>query len=488
MAIKTVKTKYGTVEGVAQRGCDYTVFRGVPFAKPPVGERRFAAPADPDCWEGVKVCDTFAPAPIQGGRPGEKNQNISEDCLYLNIFTPAESAGENLPVMVWIFGGGFQGGSASNPEFDGKAINGQGVILVTINYRLGVLGFFANTQIGSMNLGLLDQQAALKWIKENISEFGGDPENVTIFGQSAGGMSCRMQITSPAAKGLFQKAIVESGGGLNEADPVKTAEEFKGMCDKCLDYLGWTAEDIMTKDAEEVISEMNRAAKATVGKFQVGYFQPFIDGYTIVDVPGKLIKEGKTNDIQVMVGTVAGDSWMFSSSVKDDLADNLSYFKGCAIAPQMSWAKTQIEEGRAPIYTFYMDRAQPPRKPMGGGGMTHGGPPFGAQTPHSSEIAYVFGTLEVKEPGLAEPFSDYDRELSTVMTKYWTNFAKTGDPNGEGLPLWPKAEGDMPLSMHFGDDGYGAENIITSDDEMKIIRYTMLHPGLLTSVEGLENL
>ena len=487
MAIRIVETKYGTVEGVVQNGCTHSVFKGIPFAKPPVGERRMAAPEAPDGWDGIRKCDTFAPAPVQGFRPGERVIETSEDCLYLNVFTPAENVDEKLPVMVWIFGGGFQGGSASNPEFDGKAINDHGVILVTINYRCGALGFFANSKIGSLNLGLLDQQAALKWVQENIRAFGGDPENVTIFGQSAGGMSCRMQIASPLAKGLFRKAIVESGGGLNEADPIKSTEEFRKMCDSCLEYLGWSEEDIMTRDAAEVISEMNRAARETVGKFQVGYFQPFIDGCTIVDIPGKLIKEGKVNDVQVMVGTVAGDSWMFSSSVKDELAGNINYFRGCAITSQMAWAKTQIEEGRDTIYTFYMDRVQPPRKPMGNGGMGHGLPPFGAQTPHSSEIPYVFGTLSVKEQGLAEPFTDYDRELSSVMTGYWTNFAKNGDPNGEGLPTWPKAEGDEPLSMHFGDNGYGAENIITSDDEMRIVRYTMLHPGLLTDVTGLED-
>lgn len=504
MAILTAATKYGVVRGaVSDKNPGHSVFRGVPFAKPPVGELRFAPPQEPESWEGERLCDTFAPDCIQGGRPGEGPvRNISEDCLYLNVFTPAESTDEKLPVLFWIYGGGFSGGRGSNPEFDGEAINNKGAILVTINYRCGALGFFALPELDerygrSSNLGLLDQIQALKWVHENITAFGGDPERVLVFGQSAGGMSTRMLLSSPLTRGLMTRAVIESGGGLNEADPVRPAEEFKDICKRSMEYLGWTFEDLMTKDALEVYSSLATAAKEVVDEKVVGFFQPFVDGVVLKDVPGNLVKAGDYNDIPVICGTVSGDYRMFSIKVKNYLGDdNVTMARGFALSPGHAWARYQIKTGRTPIRTFYMDRTQP-AMPAGhgpggpGGGKPNpnspffGGPVFGNQTPHGSEIAYIFGTLGWKENARGLKFEELDYQMSDAMTSYWVNFAKNGDPNGEGLPEWPLYTEETPLAMHFTDGYYKAEVVIQSDDEIKVFDHVEKNPGLLDTVEGL---
>lgn len=491
MSILKAQTRYGTVCG-AETDAGFSVFRGVPFAKPPVGGLRFMPPQEPDAWEGELECKEFAPACIQERRHGEQFAT-SEDCLYLNVFTPAEAAGEKLPVMLWIYGGGFSGGNGANPEFDGAAINKRGVILVTINYRCGALGFFALKALeertgGSWNLGLLDQIAALKWVRDNIEAFGGDPERVLVFGQSAGGMSTRMLLCSPAAEGLFSRAVIQSGGGLNEADPVHTKEDFMKICQDAADHLGWTVDDLLTRDADEVNSSLSQAARELSKVMAVGYFQPFIDGVTIVDVPGNRIKSGEYMDIPVICGTVAGDSWMFSRNIREQLEGHEGFFRGFSFSPGESWAKWQSMCGRRPIYTYYMDIKQPKRPggPGGPGGMgAHGAPPFGVTTPHSSEIAYIFGTLKVKEERQGVKFRPEDFEVSEVMTDFWTNFAKNGDPNGEGLPKWPLNSAATPLAMHFADDGIRAEMIVTGDEERRVLDHTINNPGMISTTEGL---
>ena len=516
MAILTAKTKYGDVRGVpAAKNAAHTVFRGIPYAKPPIGELRFSQPAEPESWSGVRLCDSFGPDCVQTDRgSGVQAANTSEDCLYLNVYTPANSADEKLPVLFWIYGGGFSGGRSSNPEFDGEAMNSKGAILVTINYRCGALGFFALPELDerygrSTNLGLLDQIQALKWVHENISAFGGDPEKVMVFGQSAGGMSTRMLLTSPLTEGIMTRAIIESGGGLNEADPVRPAEEFKAICQSCMDKLGWTFEELMTKDAGEVCNSLNAVARDVVEGPVVGVFQPFVDGVSLIDVPGKLVKAGKYHDIPVACGTVAGDSKMFSVGVRSKMSEDMMDFaRGFALSPGQTWARYQIKTGRRPIYTFYMDREQPkgnfggPGGPGGPGGAPGGqggpggpggnrpnpfmgGPNFGMQTPHSSEIAYVFGTLSYKEESRGMKFDEFDHQMSDAMTSYWVNFANSGDPNGEGLPNWPAYTADTPLTMHFADGYFKAEDVVQSEAELKVFEHTENNPGLLKTSEGL---
>lgn len=481
MALLVANTKYGVVRGVpSEKNAAHSIFKKIPFAKPPVGELRFTAPQEPDCWEGELICDQFPAACIQRLRP-DQNYEVSEDCLYLNVYTPAERAGEKLPVLFWIYGGGFTGGYSAEPEFDGEAMNERGAILVTINYRCSAMGFFSIPELREKNgfagnVGLLDQIAALRWVHENIENFGGDPERVLIFGQSAGGMSVRMLLTSPLTEGLFSRAVPESGGGLNEGDRVRPREEFEELCQKSMEYLGWTFEDIMTRDAMEVNDELNRAVREIAPTHEVGYFQPFVDGYTLTEVPGVKIAKGEFWDMPILVATVAGDSWMFSRNVRPLLEGNSNYFRAFSYSPSQAWAQHQLENGRRPLYTFWLDKKQPHKDR----GYSHGQPPYGSWAPHGSEIGYVFGTLA--ERGL--PFDEKDVEISKILTQYWVNFAANGDPNGEGLPEWPVYTLEEPLTMHVGEDGCRMENIVLTEDEQKVLDYTKGHPGMLCSLEG----
>lgn len=484
MALLKVNTSLGAVAGCPGKDPAVSRFLGIPYAKPPVGELRYAAPQPAQPWEGERQCTAFAPSCIQLDPPGGKlTYEISEDCLYLNVFTPAERGDEKLPVLFWIYGGGFTGGSAADPEMDGEVLCKKGAVVVSVCYRCGPMGFMALPELAekngrSVNAGILDQIAALKWVRDNIAAFGGDPERVLIFGQSAGGMSVRMLLTSPLTQGqgLFSRAVVHSGGGLNEADPIRPVEEFTGLCKKTMEALGWTFEDMMKRDAVEVSKAMMDTAREVCGRDEVGYFQPFIDGCSITEVPGKLIAKGEYQDIPIICGTVAGDSWMFSRKVRDQLPD-IKYFRGFSYSPSQAWAGLQVKKGGTPIYTYYMDRKQPPKPNHG---FKRGGPPYGGDTTHGSDVAYVFGTLDERKL----PYQPEDYELSDAMMTYWVNFARTGDPNGEGLANWPPYTAETPWAMHFGNGGWKAENIVLSPEEERTLEYTREHPGLLTSLEG----
>lgn len=479
MALRQTETICGRAEGITGKDPKITVFRGIPYAKPPVGELRFRPPAEPESWEGTRRFDTFSKSCIQSKWPGEDRMETAEDCLVLNLYTPADSGEERLPVLFWIYGGAFRGGSGANPEFDGEALAAKGAVVVTFNYRCTVLGFFSTKELeehtgAGGNLGIMDQIAALRWVRKNIAAFGGDPERVTIFGQSAGGISVRMLLTSPLAKGLFSRAIVQSGGGLNEADPVRTKEEFQRLCQQCLDTLGWTVNDLLSKDADEIREKLETAAREVLAGREVALFQPFLDGVSLTEVPGKAITRGESTDIPVICGTVAGDSWMFSRKVREQI-ENPACFRGFSLSPSQSWGRRQLELGRAPIYAYYMDRRQPPREMH----FHRGAPPFGDFAPHSTEIAYVFGTLAVRK----QTHGPLDDQISEQMQQYWLNFAATGDPNGPDLPAWPPFS-ETRQTLHIGDDGISAEDVVKNSMEDRVITYTMEHPGLLESLEG----
>ncbi len=480
MAITKVKTQYGDVEGVSCADGAYSVFKGIPYAKPPVGELRYLAPQKPDAWEGVRLCSEFSPAPMQV-RMGGRDLDMSEDCLYLNVFTPAQTGEEKLPVMFWIYGGVFSFGYAHEATYDGAALCAKDCILVTINYRVNVFGFFNTPEIEARNggprcCGILDQIAALQWVKDNIAAFGGDPDRVMIFGQSAGGVSTRMLLCSPLTKGMFSRAVAHSGGGLNEADVCRSAADFTDMCVRTLEHVGWTMEDMMTRPAQEIFDTMMPAVSETMADGDLKYFQPFIDGYALTDVAGVNIYNGNYHDdVAVMCGTVAGDSWMFTRKVREELAGNNNYFKAFALSPSVAWGRHNVKTGCDPIYSYYMDRKQPPRKI---GYYSHGEPPFGADTPHACELAYIFGTLR------DERFTDYDYALAETLRAYWTNFAKTGDPNGEGLPQWPLFTAETPLTMHFGETDVKAENLVENEEMERVMRFSENTPGMLESLEG----
>lgn len=500
-----IRTNYGEVQGLPGRNGKCAVFKGVPFAKPPVGRLRFMAPQKPDSWEGTLVCDTFKAAPVQPMFHGEEYET-GEDCLYLNIWTPAENADEKLPVMFWIYGGAFTFGASNEATYDGEAITEKGCILVSVNYRVNIFGFFNTPEIEEKNdgpkcCGILDQIAALDWVRENIAAFGGDPDNILIFGQSAGGMSTRMLLTSPLTEGKIAKAVVHSGGALSEGDLVRPAAEFTQMCEKTLEYVGWTMDDVMTRDAEEVMKVMMDGVREMMADGDLQYFQPFIDGYALTDVPGVKIYNGEYHDVPIMCGTVAGDSWMFSRKVRKELEGNNEYFKGFALSPSIAWGRHNIKAGFKPIYSYYMDRKQPPRKI---GYYTHGEPPFGADTPHAAELKYIFGTIDTEN----KAFTDYDYKLAELMRTYWTNFAKTGNPNcaepdaGDSfketeeqlscagcnacrqVPFWPVFAEGCELTMHFGNDSIQAEDLVDNEDIERVIAFCEKTPGMLCSLEG----
>ena len=454
MALLTAVTETGAVRGVKGANPAISVFRAIPFAAPPVGNRRFMPPEPAAPWAGERLCDHFAPACIQqlGSfglyqkefYPGEKR--ISEDCLYLNVWTPAASPEERLPVMFWIHGGGFGAGYSYEMEFDGEALGKQGVILVTVAYRCGALGFFAHPELSrrsatgcSGNLGIQDQFLALRWVRQNIAAFGGDPENITVFGQSAGGASVQAFLASPLVQGQFRRAIIQSAGAVNDRGRNRTLAELEQQGVLALEMLGWSVDELFTRDAAEVNTKLTEACTQVTGnRMSLG---PVTDGYVLPDTPERAIARGDyLQGVSLMHGTVGGDGDLFAPGVQDGAASRIQ-----AALPPVAFARVQEHAGRDPIYTYFFDRNLP--------GDDNG--PF-----HSSELWYVFGTLN----RCWRPFTGYDYDLSNAMIRYWAAFARTGDPNTEGLPAWPKNLASAPLSMVFSDDGFGARETICSEE------------------------
>ncbi|MBK5272893.1 MAG: carboxylesterase family protein, partial [Bacteroidia bacterium] len=292
-----VKVEQGLVQGTIEDGL--TVYKGIPFAAPPVGDLRWKTPQPAAKWDGVKQTTAFAPGPIQGGNPPSGK---SEDCLYLNIWSPAKSAKDKIPVLVWIYGGGFGAGATSEPNYSGENLAKKGVVLVSIAYRVGILGFMAHPELSaenphhaSGNYGLLDMIAGLQWIKKNIAAFGGNPNKVTIFGESAGGIAVSMLCASPLAKGLFEGAISESGGSFGPPRPTTfPGENLKRLADAeagGVDY---------AKTAG--VSSIAALRKIEADKLPAGRGWPIIDGYVIPDDQYKLYEAKKFNDIPILVG------------------------------------------------------------------------------------------------------------------------------------------------------------------------------------------
>lgn len=425
MAIRTAQTLFGNVSGISGGNPSYTVFKGIPYAAPPVGERRWQAPADPDAWEGVRKCDTFPPISIQSKSvPGDFYQKeffpvqapMSEDCLYLNVWTPANHRGDKLPVMVWIHGGAYLQGYGHEMEFDGEAFCKRGVILVTINYRLGVMGYFVHPALShcdtrgvSGNYGLLDQIQALKWVSQNIEAFGGDPGNVTVFGQSAGGDSVISLCASPLTEGLIHKAIIQSagiGGIMGDDYTLSDAENFGVFV---TEYTGLSLDELRELPAEILHEKALAANSAYEGHFAFR-FRPCIDHLTLYDDPGKIISEGKHLSIPYMAGIVSGDRSFISEA-------------------SMGWHK--LKKGSQPLYVYCFDRDIPGEDKPGA---------F-----HSSELWYIFGTLA----RCWRPMCGVDYDLSLKMTDYWTSFAKNADPNGNGWPEWTPHSEQSPTILEI---------------------------------------
>lgn len=459
-----VKVEDGWIQGTAEKGL--TIFRGIPFAAPPVGPLRWKAPQPVRNWDGVKQTFHFAASPIQGGNPPSGK---SEDCLYLNVWTPAKSKREHLPVLVWIYGGGFSAGSTAEPWYDGKKLAQKGVVFVSIAYRVGPLGFLAHPELSkegpdhvSGNYGLLDQIAGLKWVQKNIAAFGGDPKKVTIFGESAGGISVSMLCASALAKGLFRGAISQSGGSFG---PVG-AKTYPGENMKALKQ---AESDGLAYAGKAGTTSINELRKMEVHKLPMGWgvgsSWPVVDGYVIPDVQYKLYQEGKYNDVPVLIGYNSDEGLSFPSGktpqeytdgVKarygkfaDDLlkaypvaersvsrsARNLS--RDAAFGwHNWTWARLQSRTGKSKVFYYFFD--QHPDYP-------EGSPEYGQGSPHAQDVSYVFQHIDPSNPKTSKS----DLEISTAMGIYWLNFVKYGNPNGKELPLWPEFTTDQPAVMYF---------------------------------------
>jgi para-nitrobenzyl esterase len=461
----------GTLEGKTDG--DVRIFLGIPYAAPPVGELRWKPPAPVANWSGVRKATEFGARCMQGPLFPDmvfRDPGPNEDCLTLNVWTGAKTADAKLPVMVWIYGGGFNAGGTSEPRQDGTALARRGVVIVSMNYRLGIFGFFAIPELvtesgrnAAGNYGLLDQVAALQWVQRNIAAFGGDPTNVTIFGESAGSLSVSAQMASPLSKGLFAKAIGESGGafysGAMPSDP---------LADRAQSDLQFAVNTLHAPTLKELraipaarLQELFFKAKTPNGNMR---FMPNIDGYFLPEPAPAIFAAHKQNDVpllagwnhdeasfQVLLAPVALAALNLNILAKKEFANKSGEFLRLYPATSnevaqrsaedfagdkfiawstWNWLEAQAATGKQPVYRFRFDLAPPATLKA----------PAAMGAYHSAEIEYVFGNLHLNK---SRPWRAEDHALSAQMQQYWINFAKSGDPNGAGLPHWPTYQ---PLS------------------------------------------
>jgi para-nitrobenzyl esterase len=432
-------------------------FLGIPFAAPPVGALRWKAPQPAAHWKAERDATKYGAHCVQTPFEDMSFQDAvaSEDCLYLNVFTPADAKGSSkLPVMFWIHGGGYFSGSASEPRHNGDYLPAKGVVLVTINYRLGVFGFLATEELmqeggGSAgNYGLMDMIAALQWVKGNIAKFGGDAENVTIFGESAGSFAVSTLMASPLAQGLFTRAIGESGGALSEGLGGRTVAQQALAGDEWAQSLGAKSLAALRAMPAEAILQASHKSGAP-------RFSQIIDGKVLTEPVAATYAEGKQAHVPLLAGwnrdegnmeatkglTVAQWKSQAATGFGDRAAAFLELYPGTddkqaarssidysgdifIAFDTWKWIEAQVKTGEAPVYRYHLELAAPVSK-------------FHLEESafHSDDIEYVFGVLDMR-PGAV--WRDEDRKLSELMMDYWTNFARTGDPNGPGLPEWPR--------------------------------------------------
>ena len=471
VANTTAKVEQGQLQGTKEESL--TVYRGIPFAAPPVGELRWRAPRPAANWEGVRRADKFAPECVQGGfgpgSGGGPSPAMSEDCLYLNVWTPAKSASERIPVLVWIYGGGFNGGATSIPTYSGEVLARKGVVLVSIAYRVGPLGFLAHPELSaespehvSGNYGLLDMIAALQWIKKNIAAFGGDPNKVTIFGESAGGIAVSMLCASPLATGLFEGAISESGGSFGP--PRRAGQPGENM--RLLADAERDGAQFARAAGAASIAELRKMPAEKLLAATRGLAWPNTDGWVIPSDQYTLYEKKQFNDTPILIGYNSDEGASFSPprTPRDYIdgvhrryatfADSLlkSYPAGETTVAKTArdlardaafgwhtwiWARMQSNLGKSKVFYYYFD--QHPDYPADS-------PRAGYGAPHGRDVPYVFGhlnELQNEQPTAA------DRLISDAMVTYWTNFAKYGDPNGKGMPSWPAFSDQHPELMYF---------------------------------------
>ncbi len=463
-----VRLESGLVAGVTEPNSEITVFKGIPFAAPPVGDLRWRPPQPPAPWTGVRQADRFGPAcPQRLNPPGTFNQLAffpgepapqSEDCLYLNVWTAANSPKERRPVMVWFHGGGMVEGYGSQAIYDGSAFARQGVILVTFNYRLGIFGSFAHPELSrespqhvSGNYCILDQIAALQWVRRNIAAFGGDPDNVTAFGESAGGASINRLLASPLARGLFRRVILESSQILMSRDTKTKLAETERQGAEFAAKRGLSS----LKELRAISTRDLLAASAAVR------FKPNIDGWVVPELAVNVFARGEQQAVPMLIGcnsqegsyeptsatafqadvrrrygTAAGQFFAFYPCATDAEAARARRDERSdqSLTAARAEARGQVGLGQS-TYLYYFDRIPP------GPGRER----YGAF--HGSELSYVFNTQDA----IDRPWEETDRKLARLMIAYWTHFAATGNPNGPGLPMWPAFTPREELAQELGE-------------------------------------
>jgi len=464
-AADLVQTANGTVDGRGTQPSGVRIFRGIPFAHPPTGDLRWREPQPVKNWKGVRQATDFGPRCMQARIFDDmifRSNGVSEDCLYLNVWTPAKSARERLPVLVYFYGGGFVSGDGSEPRYDGESMATKGIVVVTVNYRLGVFGFMSHPELtkesahnASGNYGLLDQNAALQWVQRNIANFGGDPKRVTIAGESAGSISVSAHMVSPLSKNLIAGAIGESGAitGTLSAVPRAKAEEQGSKFAAGLGAQSLAA--LRAIPSQEMLDAASKGGWASVGRFPLT-----IDGYFLTDEPAAIYVTGKQARVPLLAGWNSEEvGWnallrsaqptlenyrsavtkLYSTRADEvlklypattteevmqaaaDLASDrfISY-------STWKWANLHAKTGGAPVYRYLYARPRPAMK-------TQNTPPARGAS-HSAEIEYALGNLGSNDVYAWTP-DDY--KVSTAMQSYFANFIKKGNPNGAGLPEWP---------------------------------------------------
>jgi para-nitrobenzyl esterase len=479
---KTVTIDAGAIAGVMTG--DFLFFKGIPYAAPPIGNLRWRAPQPVEPWKGVRSATEYGNDCIQQPIPGDATSSgstLGEDCLVLNIWRPAAiEKNEKLPVLVWIHGGGFLNGSSAAAIYDGSAFARQGLVVVSLNYRLGRLGFFAHPALTAAdegplgNYGLLDQLEALRWVQRNIAAFGGDPNQVTIMGESAGGISVMHHLISPLAKNLFHRAIVLSGGGrtylvggrkLSESTPEQPSAEESGVeFAKSVGITGNGAEALAALralPAEQVNGEMNMGALLTRPPTYAG--GPIFDGETVTVNPEDVLQQGEAAKVPILIGTTSADLAITDSLPQEN---PLSFFGADSDRASALYNPNGTLQASEILTTIGIDLAMHEPARFVAKQMTAAGNPvwlyrFGyvAQSlrpekmgaDHASEQPYLFSTLDAR---YGKDVTAKDREMAQMFHSYFANFAKSGDPNGEGLPIWSQYDPTKPDLMMFTlDDG-----------------------------------
>jgi para-nitrobenzyl esterase len=469
-----VRVETGEVAGDRARDRAVCSFKGIPYASPPVGDLRWRAPVPARRWAGIRPAQHFGPRCLQPDHPRDSINYFgpepeSEDCLYLNIWTPAPERGARLPVMVWLHGGGFLTGSGAEPVFNGDPLARAGVVVVTLNYRLGALGFMSHPALRPRhsleargNWGLLDQIAALQWLQRNVDAFGGDPSRVTIFGQSAGSSSVNCLMASPLARELFHRAIGQSGGsvappGRPGGGSLMDISDAETVAERVCGRMG-------LRSAEELRSAPARDLQLRWPRDRRERCWAVIDGHLVPRDVGAIFRDGAQIDVPLLTGATANEgavrapapdakSWkqalqrdfgdeglrLFAAYGNGENVDEMSRRLGGHLTFNwINWTWARLHSRTATSKVFAYRFSQVPPIPAEVAFCENSSEKFGAY--HTSEIPYVFGTLDVRD----WPWTEEDRALSRTMMSYWTHFAATGDPNSASTSAWPVFETNRP--------------------------------------------